>query len=147
MNAPTPEALLAELRMRGVSLSALGDRIRVEAPPRTVTAELRQALIEHKPALLALLDAEARGQMAGAGTGEVFHVTSGEMDFGDVCDGWKPSSWAAELRRKASRCDLYRPDIADYYRRWAADIERRLAKRSPEPREGSYPDGGSLRAE
>lgn len=147
MNAPTPEALLAELRIRGVSLSAQGDRIRVEAPPRTVTDELRQALIENKPALLALLDAEARGRMAGAGTGEAFHFTGEVMDFGDICAGWTPRHWAEELRRKAGRCDGYRSDIADYYRRWAAHIERRLTRRSPEPRDGSCPDRGSLRPE
>ncbi|MCK6486241.1 MAG: hypothetical protein L6R00_19135 [Phycisphaerae bacterium] len=48
------------------------------------------------------------------------------MQFGDVCLGWEPARWASELRRKADRCEAYRPDIADYYRRWAANIESRL---------------------
>lgn len=57
-----------------------------------------------------------------------FRITAGEMCFGDVCAGWTPAGWAAELRRKADRCDEYRPDIADYYRRWAGDIEGRLQR-------------------
>lgn len=55
-----------------------------------------------------------------------FRITAGELFFGDVCAGWTPAGWAVELRRKADRCDEYRPDIADYYRRWAGDIEGRL---------------------
>lgn len=55
-----------------------------------------------------------------------FRITAGELFFGDVCAGWTPAGWAVELRRKADRCDEYRPDIADYFRRWAGDIEGRL---------------------
>jgi hypothetical protein len=56
----------------------------------------------------------------------VFKFSSDFMDFGDICTGWTPESWANELRRKASCCDQIRPDIADHYRRWAGDIEKRL---------------------
>lgn len=45
---------------------------------------------------------------------------------GDVCPGWEPDAWAAELRRKAQRCRKYRPDIARLYETWARDIDRRL---------------------
>ncbi|HPF38951.1 MAG TPA: hypothetical protein PK093_09930 [Phycisphaerae bacterium] len=50
------------------------------------------------------------------------------MQFGDICVGWAPASWAAELRRKADHCDAYRPDIATYYRRWADDIDAQLGR-------------------
>lgn len=38
-----------------------------------------------------------------------------------------PPKWE-ELRRKAGRCDEYRPDMARHYREWAADLEGRIAK-------------------
>ena len=57
-----------------------------------------------------------------------FHYASGIMQFGDICVGWAPASWSKELRRKADHCDTYRPDIADYYRRWADDIDAKLGR-------------------
>ncbi len=51
----TPEALLSRLSALNVTVTAHGDRLRVEAPAGALTAELRAALAEHKPALLALL--------------------------------------------------------------------------------------------
>ena len=50
------------------------------------------------------------------------------MKFGEVCKGWSCAGWIVELRRKAERCERYRPDMADYYTHWAADIESRLAQ-------------------
>jgi hypothetical protein len=47
--------LLAELRARGVMLTAVGDRLRYRAPKGALTAELRQRLTIHKPELLAAL--------------------------------------------------------------------------------------------
>lgn len=55
-----------------------------------------------------------------------FRFASDGMDFGDICAGWPPASWAHELRRKADRCHVLRPDIADYFRRWVRDIEAKL---------------------
>jgi hypothetical protein len=55
----TPDALLEDLRARGVELSAQGNRLRVEAPAGLLTPELRQALVTYKPALLKLLEASA----------------------------------------------------------------------------------------
>jgi hypothetical protein len=55
----TAAALLAELRNRGASVAVVGDRVRVEAPPGTLTAEIRQALANHKATLLAMLSDEA----------------------------------------------------------------------------------------
>jgi hypothetical protein len=47
--------LLAALNARAVRLTAVGDRLRVDAPAGTLTAADRQALAQHKAALLALL--------------------------------------------------------------------------------------------
>jgi hypothetical protein len=52
----TPEALLRRLAALNVTLTAHGDRLRVEAPEGALTAELRAALAEHKLALLGLLN-------------------------------------------------------------------------------------------
>lgn len=56
----TAVALLAELRSRGASVAVVGDRVRVEAPAGTITPEIRQTLASYKPALLAILNDEAR---------------------------------------------------------------------------------------
>ena len=52
--------LLTETDRAGVALHAEGDRLRVEAKPGTLTADLRAKLIAGKPALIALLLARAR---------------------------------------------------------------------------------------
>lgn len=69
---------------------------------------------------------DSRGQAASNPQSRLFRFAGSAMQFGDVCLGWEPARWASELRRKADRCEAYRPDIADYYRRWAANIESRL---------------------
>jgi hypothetical protein len=51
----TATALLESLRSLGVRLSASGDRLRFRAPVGVLTPELRAALVEEKPALLAAL--------------------------------------------------------------------------------------------
>jgi tubulysin polyketide synthase-like protein len=51
----TPDALLAELRARGVELTADGDALCYRGPKGSVTPELRALLVEQKPALLRLL--------------------------------------------------------------------------------------------
>lgn len=48
-------AFLAGLQARGVRLSAVGGRLRAEAPPGTLTPEDKQALVAHKSELLAAL--------------------------------------------------------------------------------------------
>ncbi|WP_324718205.1 hypothetical protein U7230_07060 [Carboxydochorda subterranea] len=53
-------ALLHALRARGIVLSAVGERLRVEAPRGLVTPELRAALTAHKAAILALLQQESQ---------------------------------------------------------------------------------------
>ena len=115
----TAEQLIADLQRRDVHLSAEGDRLRVDAPAGVVTAADRDALLRSKPEILRALAAK---RPASSG----FHYSDGSLNFGDVCAGWTPQSWMRELRRKADRCDGYRPDIAKYYRDWADDIERRL---------------------
>ena len=115
----TTEELIADLQRRGVHLSARGDRVCIDAPAGVITPNTRNVLAAQKAELLRLLTGERRERAK-------FHFTDGLMVIGDVCVGWAPSCWAAELRRKADRCDAYRPDIAQYFRNWAADIERRL---------------------
>lgn len=117
----TAATLLNELQALGAVLTVNGDRIRVEAPRAAVTPSLRAALVRHKPGVIRLLtDPESHVAK------EPFRVSDGDMEFGDIAAGWTPKSWATELRRKADRCLNYRPDIAAYYERWAADIEQRL---------------------
>jgi hypothetical protein len=52
MNQPS---LLEQLRDRGVTVRAVGGRIRVEGPPKALTTELRQELAARKDELLGLL--------------------------------------------------------------------------------------------
>lgn len=73
---------------------------------------------------------DSRGQAASDPQVGLFRFAGSAMQFGDVCLGWEPARWASELRRKADRCALYRPDIADYYRRWASDIEAKLGEKA-----------------
>lgn len=122
----TAEELIGSLSRRDVRLSAVGDRLRVDAPAGTVTPTDRAAIARYKQDLLRLL----RSGQLGRGT---FRYADGSMEFGDICAGWTPAGWAAELRRKADRCDQYRPDIAAYYRAWAADVEGRLPTQPASP--------------
>jgi hypothetical protein len=117
----TAAAFLDNLKARGAVLTVNGDRIRIRAPAQVVTPEVREALVQHKPDLLRLLTGPSPTRKC-----PPFRFVDGVMEFGDICAGWTPTKWAEELRRKADRCDRYRPDIADHYRRWAADIEARL---------------------
>ena len=57
-----------------------------------------------------------------------FPPVHGPLALGDVPVGWTPAAWAAELRRKAHRCQELHPDTADYYTRWADNIEQRLGR-------------------
>lgn len=116
----TTEELITDLQRQGVRLSAKGNRVCVDAPAGVITPHVRSALAARKAELLQVLGGARREPAE-------FHFTDGLMVIGDVCVGWTPSGWAAELRRKADRCDAYRPDIALYFRNWAGDIERRLA--------------------
>jgi hypothetical protein len=51
----TATALLDELRTKGVHLTVEGERVAVDAPRGALTDDLRQAIRQHKAALLALL--------------------------------------------------------------------------------------------
>ena len=51
----TAPELLAALTALGATVRIVEDRLRVEAPAGTLTAEIRAALAEQKPALMALL--------------------------------------------------------------------------------------------
>lgn len=52
------QGLLKRLRQREVRLEADGELLHVDAPYGAVTEELREALVEHKPKLLKLLEWE-----------------------------------------------------------------------------------------
>jgi hypothetical protein len=52
------QVLLERLRQCDVRLEADGELLRVDAPAGAVTEELREALVEHKPKLLKLLEGE-----------------------------------------------------------------------------------------
>ena len=51
-------AVLAEARRLGIRLTARGDRLAFDAPRDAFTPEMRDALVTHKPEILALLRAE-----------------------------------------------------------------------------------------
>ena len=55
----TATALLDDLRTRGVHLAVKGEHLAVDAPKGALTDALRQAIRQHKSALLALLTASA----------------------------------------------------------------------------------------
>lgn len=46
--------LVRQCHVRGIQLQVDGDRLRIEAPVGSFTPELREALVAHKPELLAL---------------------------------------------------------------------------------------------
>jgi hypothetical protein len=56
----TPDELIATLQAHSILLAANGDRLKVDAPAGTLTAELRDALAQHKMVLIArLMDGNA----------------------------------------------------------------------------------------
>jgi hypothetical protein len=122
----TAAQMISELQRRGVHLSARGGRVCVDAPAGVITPNMRNVLAAQKAELLQLLAGDRQHA-------DAFRLVNGPMDFGDICAGWTPSGWAEELRRKADRCDNYRPDVATYYRNWAIDIEWRI--RAPKGRD------------
>jgi len=54
----TPLDLLAELKRLKVKVSLAGDRLRLDAPAGVLTPELKGAVQQHKPALMALLSCQ-----------------------------------------------------------------------------------------
>jgi len=94
----TAQAILDRLRSFGVCLSVAGDKLRVEAPAGVLTPELRQELIEHKAALLALLRPYSPPVILGSRgedpldfrcdplTGEWFHEPGWWQESPQVCE-------------------------------------------------------------
>ena len=117
--------LLKEARTVGLTVVVEGERLRIRGP-RSAEPVARR-ILDNKASVLAALHS---GRPLAGG----FCIADRPMDFGDVCAGWTPHAWATELRRKAARCDAYRPDIAEHYRAWAADIESKLDRDSPPDR-------------
>jgi len=54
----TPNALLDKLRQLNVKVTLNGDKLRLDAPKGVLTPELKEAVSQQKPALIALLEAE-----------------------------------------------------------------------------------------
>ena len=54
----TPAELLAKLERLNVKVSLAGDKLRLEAPAGVLTPELKEALRQHKAALMALLSGQ-----------------------------------------------------------------------------------------
>jgi len=52
----TATALLDELRTKGVHLTVEGEHVAVDAPKGVLTDDVRQAIRQHKPELLDLLE-------------------------------------------------------------------------------------------
>jgi hypothetical protein len=61
--------LIRQCRAAGIYLQARGDRLHIEAPPGSLTPELRQALVDHKADLLALHVIRVRLRTLGASLG------------------------------------------------------------------------------
>ena len=53
-----PYALLDKLRQLNVKVTLNGDKLRLEAPKGVLTPEMKEAIRQYKPALIALLEAE-----------------------------------------------------------------------------------------
>lgn len=52
----TPDSLLIELDIRGITLRRAGDRVMVRDPNRALTPGLKQMIVKHKTALLSRLN-------------------------------------------------------------------------------------------
>ena len=119
-------ALLERLKSLGASVEAVGEKLRVTAPPGTLSAELRQALADEKPNLMALLrkaDAPDLPPLATRSPRAPVELSYEErIDQGFVNPGWAPDAWRDRLLQLADRCEAVRPDLASDYRRWAANI-------------------------
>lgn len=61
--------LIRQCQSAGIRLQVRGERLHVEAPAGSLTPELRQALADHKAALLALHAIRARLRTLGASMG------------------------------------------------------------------------------
>lgn len=113
--------LLFTLQRRDIKLQLAGSELQVDAPVGALTDDLRVAIREHKPAIIRALQSE-----------------EDPLRFGEVCKGWTRQSWIVELRRKADRCDRYRPDMASYFRAWADSLDvaysHQPSQESPCPR-------------
>jgi hypothetical protein len=107
--------LLTEAREAGLIVEADGETLRIRGPRRAEAVARR--ILAAKDDVMSALRPRRR-----------FRFVDGPLAFGDIGAGWSPAGWVAELRRKAGRCDAYRPDIASHYRAWARDIEWRLMK-------------------
>ena len=99
MNAAT---LLRDLTDRGVRLTRDGDSLRVRAPRGTITDDLREALLEHKPAILDLL---AAAKIA-ATRRPVLHFRTSTFPA---------NAWATLIGRPGESLDALRADLRERF--------------------------------
>ena len=75
----TPDALLDKLERLNVKVTINGDKLRLEAPKGVLTPEMKEAIRQYKPALIALLEAqEARRLLEVQGWVVVYSKAIGE---------------------------------------------------------------------
>lgn len=97
--------LLAELKERGISLEANGDRLKVNAPKGAVTPELREALSEQKAELLTLLRSEpTHYALAGKSVLGIAHVERCLVGCGSMVKFYMQGG---EALGYCSRCDVH----------------------------------------
>lgn len=127
----TPAALIADLEARGVRLTAVGPRLRVDAPRGVLTAADRQALVQQKPAVLAALRAE--GSRASTATDE--NWGDGVPDGPCGLCGHQPLAWvedwpcAGEARWLCLACTGRPvPSLEAVYASLSPDERRRLLR-------------------
>ena len=122
--------LLAELRARDCDVTALDERLRVDAPAGVLTPDLRAVIAQHKPELLALLVAEAARASVEAITAECRRrwARSLELDRSDSPE----DRFLAEHHRSEVRL-MVTTRWLPALRRWAR-LEHRLRRLDPEYR-------------
>lgn len=103
----TAIALLADLRKRGASIAAVGDRLRIEAPKGSVTQPLWQSLVAHKAELLSLL-AHNTPPAFDPDTAEIAAVKLRNTSIGDV---WLVS----DAEALAEHPDIIRSGLPVFY--------------------------------
>lgn len=133
----SPDALLDELRAKGVVLRLNGDRITYASPPGVVDARLREELVQHKATLIRMLSADENWRMTRQQnkTDDSFNLTDLQQAYlvGEhglegtrpavmyheyALDGVDPELLDSALRRIRSRRSAMRLAIDPEGRQW-----------------------------
>ena len=131
----TAEALLNDLKRRGVELSARGDRLHVSVPVAVLTPDLKATLTQRKVELLTLLRSEAGDIACELGEHKVPAVEvlrgGGAPPEGPVAPtptvpkGWHPVSWWRRLTVMAQEAEAVNPAKAAEFQAQADALEDR----------------------